>query len=146
MMAHLSKNDSTRAAREPAILNSDQVRASLILNTKEVPLSSDKSNVYKKHLGGITSSEFDAKIMQRENVQMRREEYSRFRTQPAMESTLPISWEKGSSWNPEGKEATYKTSNQIMNAGERIGHRYPFENARRLGRNRSVLKSQITLG
>lgn len=138
--------DKPTMATESAILNSDQVRASLLLNPKNESSKPDDIKPYRKLLGGITSREFDAKIVQRENLQMRREECSRFRTQPAMESTLPISWEKGSSWNPEDQADTYKTSNQVMNAGERIGYRYPFQNARRLGRNRSVLKSQIRLG
>ena len=100
----------------------------------------------KKLLGGMTSRQFDAKIVERENVLMRREEYGRARSQPSMESTLPMKWKSGSSWNPEGDESTFRTSNQVMNAGERIGHRNPFENARRLGRNRSVMRSQIVLG
>lgn len=136
---------------EPAILNSDQVRAALVLNPGDqdvLPPSGgmDDHVGRKKLLGGMTSRQFDAKIVERENVLMRREEYGRARSQPSMESTLPMKWKSGSSWNPEGDESTFRTSNQVMNAGERIGHRNPFENARRLGRNRSVMRSQIVLG
>ena len=136
---------------EPAILNSDQVRAALVLNPGDqgvLPPSGGKDDHVgrKKLLGGMTSRQFDAKIVERENVLMRREEYGRSRNQPSMESTLPMKWESGSSWNPDGDKSAFRTSNQVMNAGERIGHRNPFDNARRLGRNRSVLRSQIVLG
>ena len=126
-----------------ALLNSDQVRAALVLNPANDETKEGNTDGYKKRLGGMSSHQFDAKIVERENELMRREEYGRSRSRPAMESTLPIAWESGSSWNPEGSESAFRTSNQVMNAGERIN---PFENARRLGRNRSVLTSQIVLG
>ena len=129
-----------------ALLNSDQVRAALVLNPANDETKEGNTDGYKKRLGGMSSHQFDAKIVERENELMRREEYGRSRSRPAMESTLPIAWESGSSWNPEGSESAFRTSNQVMNAGERIGYRNPFENARRLGRNRSVLTSQIVLG
>ena len=138
---------SSMVGIEPAILNSDQVRAALVPNPDGS--INVQSNVVgnRKLLGGMTSRQFDAKIIERENVSMCREKKcSQSRSQPAMKSTLPIAWEQGSSWNPEGNGSNMRTSSQVMNSGERIGHRNPFENARRLGRNRSVLQSQIVLG
>ena len=80
------------------------------------------------------------------------EEYAatvRSRIQPAMVSTLPIGWDSGSSWNPT-PENSFQTSLQRQHSGQVCGsgskNNWEGKNTRRLGRNRSVLKSQIQLG
>jgi hypothetical protein len=65
------------------------------------------------------------------------------RLQPSMVSTLPIGWEKGSSWNSDA-ENRFETSSQRQNTGKVICE--PKSDHRRLGRNRNVSRSQIVFG
>ena len=68
------------------------------------------------------------------------------RVQPSMVSTLPIGWEKGSSWNNKS-ENRFETSSQRQNTGKVVAKHSTLDHRnRRLGRNRSVLRSQIVFG
>ena len=140
----------------PAVLNSDGVRDSLRQDIHAAgPTKGHGSgaaeqggglSVVRRQLGGISQRTFDAALQRREE-KMAQHQAKRVpgRMQPSMRSTLPIGWEDGSSWNPDA-DARLRTSYQTQNAGERIGYRSNLEGTRRLGRNRSVLKSQIVLG
>ena len=91
--AQIHRNQGySRSRSKSALLNSDQVRAALVLNPANDETKEGNTDGYKKRLGGMSSHQFDAKIVERENELMRREEYGRSRSRPAMESTLPIAW------------------------------------------------------
>ena len=126
-------------SREANVLNSDGVKNSMIFQSTRCgdPLSipiQEKRHNNNNNIKTVTSVS-EAPVMVTPRVQ------------PSMVSTLPIGWEHGSSWNPTPENA-FQTSSQRQNEGKSVAERNLFDNrnSRRLGRNRSVLKSNIVLG
>jgi len=136
----------------PAILNSDSVRNILTSKPDMTMMQGQEKGPNADGSSDSDSGGRRAYVPTQVSSTSSSEEYAatvRSRIQPAMVSTLPIGWDSGSSWNPT-PENSFQTSLQRQHSGQVCGsgskNNWEGKNTRRLGRNRSVLKSQIQLG